>query len=313
MVFNYIADGNKNITQLINLTTGEIANKYDYSPFGQLAKTDENVENVFKFSSECAEKETGLIYYNYRYYNPTTGKWTKRDTVQELGGENLYGFTFGDSINYFDFLGLTSSTYFPGIGNRPQSQLEHSDEEFESDYNDDDKIGVNNCYTYACGFDYSTDPKKGNKPPLNNDGNTNGMLEPGSASRKGSSIDPNSDTWKTACEKLKDGAVSDKRAKRMEEGQTSCPKCWHRVALVITDVKGQDNRDIDYHWYREHSDGSWSHKRGKGKVTDKDASKNKIKNPKKADRDYTENGKYIYRPNYKHFCGYMCAKDEHVK
>ncbi|UDQ98361.1 hypothetical protein AAEX28_15470 [Lentisphaerota bacterium WC36G] len=61
VAYNYIADGNKNITQLVNLTTGEIANKYDYSPFGQLAKTDENVENVFKFSSEYAEAETGLM------------------------------------------------------------------------------------------------------------------------------------------------------------------------------------------------------------------------------------------------------------
>ncbi|UDQ96752.1 RHS repeat-associated core domain-containing protein [Lentisphaerota bacterium WC36G] len=106
VAFNYIADGNKNITQLINLTTGEIANKYDYSPFGQLAKTDENVENVFKFSSEYAEKETGLIYYNYRYYNPSTGKWINRDPIQEKGGDNLYSFVKNTIINYYDLLGL---------------------------------------------------------------------------------------------------------------------------------------------------------------------------------------------------------------
>ncbi|UDQ98363.1 RHS repeat-associated core domain-containing protein [Lentisphaerota bacterium WC36G] len=106
VAFNYIADGNKNITQLINLTTGEIANKYDYSPFGQLAKTDENVENVFKFSSEYAEKETGLIYYNYRYYNPTTGKWLSRDPIGERGGMNVYGFVNNNVINYSDSYGL---------------------------------------------------------------------------------------------------------------------------------------------------------------------------------------------------------------
>ncbi|UDQ98390.1 RHS repeat-associated core domain-containing protein [Lentisphaerota bacterium WC36G] len=92
---------------MIDLTTGEIANKYDYSPFGQLAKTDENVENVFKFSSEYAEKETGLIYYNYRYYNPSTGKWLKRDPIKEYGGWNIYGFAYNDGINYVDILGLS--------------------------------------------------------------------------------------------------------------------------------------------------------------------------------------------------------------
>ncbi|UDQ98357.1 RHS repeat-associated core domain-containing protein [Lentisphaerota bacterium WC36G] len=107
VVFNYIADGNKNITQLINLTTGEIDNKYDYSPFGQLAKTDENVENVFKFSSEYYEKESGLVYYNYRYYNPSTGKWINRDPIQEYGGLNTYGFVNNNSISYIDWLGLS--------------------------------------------------------------------------------------------------------------------------------------------------------------------------------------------------------------
>ncbi|UDQ98379.1 RHS repeat-associated core domain-containing protein [Lentisphaerota bacterium WC36G] len=109
VAFNYIADGNKNITQLINLTTGEIANKYDYSPFGQLAKTDENVENVFKFSSEYAEKETGLIYYNYRYYNPKDGKWLSRDPIEEKGGFNLYGFVNNRINQYVDSLGLSKA------------------------------------------------------------------------------------------------------------------------------------------------------------------------------------------------------------
>ncbi|UDQ98377.1 RHS repeat-associated core domain-containing protein [Lentisphaerota bacterium WC36G] len=123
VVFNYIADGNKNITQLIDMSSGSVANRYDYSPFGQLIADVETVENPFKFSSEYAEKETGLIYYNYRYYNPSTGKWINRDPIQEKGGINLYGFALNSAINYWDNLGLTSSTYIPGIGNRPTSQL----------------------------------------------------------------------------------------------------------------------------------------------------------------------------------------------
>ena len=107
VAFNYIADGNKNITQLINLSDGNIANKYDYSPFGKLTKDVEVVVNPFKFSSEHHEQESGLIYYNYRYYNPENGKWLKRDLIQEQGGENLYSFIQNQPINTWDNLGFS--------------------------------------------------------------------------------------------------------------------------------------------------------------------------------------------------------------
>ncbi len=104
----YIADGNKNITQLINLTTGTTANRYDYTPFGKLINKVESVENPFKFSSEYHDTETNLIYYNYRYYNPQTGKWLSRDPIGEKGGGNLYTILKSDPINSFDLLGLRS-------------------------------------------------------------------------------------------------------------------------------------------------------------------------------------------------------------
>lgn len=50
----------------------------------------------------------------------------------------------------------------------------------------------------------------------------------------------------------------------------------------------------DYHWYRQDSDGVWSHKRGKGKVGRKDAEKKKIKNPSQAASVYlTDSGEKI--------------------
>ena len=101
----YIADGNKNICQLVNLSDGTITNKYDYTPFGKLAQTVEEIEQAFKFSSEYAETETSLIYYNYRYYNPANAKWLSRDPIEEKGGLNIYGFVGNKPINNTDSLG----------------------------------------------------------------------------------------------------------------------------------------------------------------------------------------------------------------
>ena len=118
----YVADGNKNITQLINLTTGTTANNYTYTPFGKLINEVESVENPFKFSSEYHD-ETGLVYYNYRYYNPKDGKWLSRDPLGEFikkGKEYylnvLYCYVGNNLINKTDTIGLWWWDYSPPKG-----------------------------------------------------------------------------------------------------------------------------------------------------------------------------------------------------
>jgi uncharacterized protein RhaS with RHS repeats len=40
------------------------------------------------------------------HYNPSTGRWLNRDSVEEDGGLNLYGFTRNSPVSYVDKLGL---------------------------------------------------------------------------------------------------------------------------------------------------------------------------------------------------------------
>ena len=44
--------------------------------------------------------------YNYRYYDPLTGRWPSRDPINEKGGENLYGFVGNSPLSQVDYLGL---------------------------------------------------------------------------------------------------------------------------------------------------------------------------------------------------------------
>jgi integrase/recombinase XerD len=44
--------------------------------------------------------------YQYRYYDPLTGRWPSRDPIEEDGGVNLYGFVGNDGLNKWDILGL---------------------------------------------------------------------------------------------------------------------------------------------------------------------------------------------------------------
>lgn len=67
----------------------------------------------------------------------------------------------------------------------------------------------------------------------------------------------------------------------------------YKVALVI----GKH----DYHWYRQDSDGYWSHKRGSTAITRVDASGKTIINPRKANQNYGSD-------NYDNFYGFYLIK-----
>jgi hypothetical protein len=48
-----------------------------------------------------------VLDYQYRYYDPQTGRWLSRDPIEEKGGANLHGFLGNDGVNKRDVLGLS--------------------------------------------------------------------------------------------------------------------------------------------------------------------------------------------------------------
>jgi hypothetical protein len=70
-----------------------------------------------------------------------------------------------------------------------------------------------------------------------------------------------------------------------------------KVAVVAA-FDDSSNKFLDFHWYRQMDDGTWTHKPGSTEVSDTDASGKKITNPKACNRNYGE-------LNYKYFCGYL--------
>ena len=98
---------NKNQIAELSDENGEVVAHYEYSPFGSLTKVTGNYaeNNPFRFSSEYFDEETGLVYYNYRYYNPELGRWISRDPIEEQGGYNLYGMIGNNPLYGWDSLG----------------------------------------------------------------------------------------------------------------------------------------------------------------------------------------------------------------
>jgi RHS repeat-associated protein len=81
---------------------------YEYGPFGEPLRVSGAMvgQNPFRFSTKYKDAETGLVYYGYRYYNPSMGRWISRDPIGEIGGENLYALVSNHGPNAIDFLGL---------------------------------------------------------------------------------------------------------------------------------------------------------------------------------------------------------------
>ncbi|MBI3868592.1 MAG: RHS repeat-associated core domain-containing protein [Verrucomicrobia bacterium] len=110
--YGVVYDGNGNVMGLVDATSGTVATRYEYGPFGELIRGSGPMarSNPFRFSTKYQDDETEFIYYGYRYYNASTGRWPNRDPIGERGGNNLYCFVRNGPQGAVDTTGLAVYT-----------------------------------------------------------------------------------------------------------------------------------------------------------------------------------------------------------
>lgn len=103
----YIYDGNKNVSQIVSCS-GDVIAHYAYAPFGAVTALHGAVAtaNPWRFSCEYSDDSLGLVYYNFRHFDPRLGCWVNRDPIDELGSRNLYAFAVNAPVGRTDVLGL---------------------------------------------------------------------------------------------------------------------------------------------------------------------------------------------------------------
>jgi RHS repeat-associated protein len=118
-------DGNGNVSALVNAADGTTVANYEYGPFGEVIRATGPMAkpNPFRFSTKYQDDETDLLYYGYRYYNPSMGRWLSRDPIEEEGfiliaqddmlssygentSQNLYEAMSNDAVDSIDSFGL---------------------------------------------------------------------------------------------------------------------------------------------------------------------------------------------------------------
>ncbi|BBG66160.1 Rhs family protein [Hydrogenimonas sp.] len=92
-----------------------------YDAYGNITEdTNESLKIPFGFAGGLQDRETGLVHFGFREYDPFTGRWTAKDPIGFGGGDvNLYGYVLNDPVNLVDPLGLWDpasevSPYFTG-------------------------------------------------------------------------------------------------------------------------------------------------------------------------------------------------------
>ena len=86
--YAYGWDLTRNVTEIFG-KAGYLRTVYTCTPYGEVT-AEGDVTQPIQWSSEYNDEELGLVYYNYRHFNPHDGRWISRDPIEEQGGWNLF-------------------------------------------------------------------------------------------------------------------------------------------------------------------------------------------------------------------------------
>jgi RHS repeat-associated protein len=116
----YSRDHLGSIREVINSSNAVVA-RYDYDPYGSRTKLSGSYDADFGYTGHFEYKaswmSTDIVLTMYRVYDPELGRWLSRDPI---GGQNLYPYVSGNTINSVDPLGLQdypTVVFDPALGN----------------------------------------------------------------------------------------------------------------------------------------------------------------------------------------------------
>lgn len=87
--------------------TAQVISYEEYHPFGTTAYQARNASikaaaKRYRYTGMERDEETGLEYHSARYYLPWLGRWLSADPIGIGDDINLYSYTKGNPIKYFD-------------------------------------------------------------------------------------------------------------------------------------------------------------------------------------------------------------------
>jgi RHS repeat-associated protein len=120
VTYRIVSDWRGSVRAVVDVSAGTVVQKADYDPWGVATVTDTTCATgqlcvpfqPFGFSGGLADRETGLVRFGARDYDPSIGRWTQKDASGLGGGLNVYAYVGNDPINAFDMTGYNAVNDF---------------------------------------------------------------------------------------------------------------------------------------------------------------------------------------------------------
>ncbi len=107
VTYRIITDYLGSVRLVVDTTTGAIVQQLAYDVFGAVTLDTNPGFQPFGFAGGLYDRDTGLVRFGARDYDPDTARWTIKDPIGFAGGDsNLYGYVLGDPVNGLDVAGL---------------------------------------------------------------------------------------------------------------------------------------------------------------------------------------------------------------
>lgn len=107
MTYRIIRDHLGSPRLVVNVTTGEIAQRMAFDEWGNVLEDTNPGFQPFGFAGGLWDADIGLVRFGARDYDPVVGRWTIKDLIQFRGGDtNLYSYSKSEPINARDRFGL---------------------------------------------------------------------------------------------------------------------------------------------------------------------------------------------------------------
>jgi RHS repeat-associated protein len=107
---NYIfmPDQLDSVRDILNASTGALAQSFDYTPYGGIARQTVTPVPGFQYAGLFLDPTSTLNFSATRAQDGVTGRWLGRDPMREFAGPNLYSYVNANPISWVDQAGLAA-------------------------------------------------------------------------------------------------------------------------------------------------------------------------------------------------------------
>jgi RHS repeat-associated protein len=102
VTYRILSDHLGSVRLVVNTATGAVAQRMDFDEWGNVTADTMPGFQPFGFAGGLYDRDTGLVRFGARDYDPATGRWTAKDSARFRGGLNFYSYCRNNPISLID-------------------------------------------------------------------------------------------------------------------------------------------------------------------------------------------------------------------